>query len=91
MKIWFSSCTQDERLNRSSKNASSSLNQTKSTSVGSEDATKETQKSTMGARATDSARLMKFKKELSGTAVILGISQNRFSILVHLPVPYTGT
>jgi len=30
-------------------------------------------KSTMGARATDSARIMKFTKVLSGTVVILGI------------------
>ena len=33
----------------------------------------EVRKSTMGARATDSARVMKFTKVLSGTMVILGI------------------
>ena len=33
----------------------------------------EFRKSTMGARATDSARVMKFTKVLSGTVVILGI------------------
>ncbi|KAK6914517.1 Rab-GTPase-TBC domain, partial [Dillenia turbinata] len=33
--------------------------------------TKEVQKSVLGARATDSARVMKFTKELSGTTVIL--------------------
>lgn len=39
----------------------------------SENASREVQKPTVGARATDSARLMKFTKELSGTTVILGI------------------
>lgn len=36
------------------------------------------QKPTMGARATDSARVMKFTKALSGTTVILGILQSGF-------------
>nr|AKF43329.1 Ypt/Rab-GAP domain of gyp1p superfamily protein [Francoa sonchifolia] len=36
-----------------------------------ENISKEVQKSTVGARSTDSARVMKFTKELSGTTVIL--------------------
>lgn len=37
-----------------------------------EDTSSEVQKPTVGARATDSARIMKFRKELSGSTVILG-------------------
>ncbi|KAL8487352.1 hypothetical protein ACS0TY_023410 [Phlomoides rotata] len=63
--------TEDERQDRSSANASSSINQTKSLSMGSQSASKEIHKPPVGARATDSARLMKFTKELSGPSVIL--------------------
>ena len=38
-----------------------------------ENPSEEVQKSSIGARATDSARVMKFNKVLSGTMVILGI------------------
>ncbi|PIN26439.1 Ypt/Rab-specific GTPase-activating protein GYP1 [Handroanthus impetiginosus] len=63
--------TEDEFQNRSSTNASSSVNHTKSSTTGSESTSKEIPKSTVGARATDSARLMKFTRELSGSTVIL--------------------
>ncbi|KAJ0093473.1 hypothetical protein Patl1_26609 [Pistacia atlantica] len=43
----------------------------KSTNSNIETMFKESQKSSMGARATDSARVMKFTKELSGSMVIL--------------------
>ncbi|KAL7145546.1 hypothetical protein ABFS83_07G091600 [Erythranthe nasuta] len=46
-----------------------SVNLTKSSSI--ESISEETQKITIGARATDSARLMKFSKELTGTSVVL--------------------
>ncbi|KAL7085885.1 hypothetical protein ACP275_14G305300 [Erythranthe tilingii] len=62
---------EDELQNRSNASASSSVNQMKSSTTGSESTSKEIHKSTMGARATDSARLMKFTKELSGPTVIL--------------------
>ncbi|KAK6116749.1 hypothetical protein DH2020_049482 [Rehmannia glutinosa] len=62
---------EDELQNRSSANASSSVNHTKSSTTSTESTSKEIHKSTMGARATDSARLMKFTKELSGSSVIL--------------------
>lgn len=54
-------------------NASSSANHIKSSTTGSETTSEVIHKSTMGARATDSARLVKFTKELSGQTVILGL------------------
>ncbi|GFP85220.1 tbc1 domain family member 22b [Phtheirospermum japonicum] len=63
--------TEDELQNRSNAYASSSVNDSNSSTVGSENVSKETQKPAMGARATDSARLMKFTKELSGSTIIL--------------------
>lgn len=47
------------------------LNKSKSSTFNTEDLTKEVQKPIMGARATDSARVMKFTKLLSGTTIIL--------------------
>ncbi|KAK4421541.1 hypothetical protein Salat_2104700 [Sesamum alatum] len=63
--------TEDEVENRSSTIASSSVNDTKSSTTDSENTSKEVYRSTMGARATDSARQMKFTKELSGSTVFL--------------------
>ncbi|KAI3459802.1 hypothetical protein Pfo_016465 [Paulownia fortunei] len=63
--------TEGELQSRNSTNASSSVNHTESSTTESESTSKEIHKSTMGARATDSARLMKFTKELSGSTVIL--------------------
>ncbi|XP_073028958.1 uncharacterized protein [Primulina eburnea] len=60
--------TENELQNRNNTNASSSVSHT---TMGSETTSKEIQKSSMGARATDSARLMKFTKELSGVTVTL--------------------
>ncbi|XP_073308925.1 uncharacterized protein [Primulina huaijiensis] len=60
--------TENELQDRNNTNASSSVSHT---TMGSETTAKEIQKSSMGARATDSARLMKFTKELSGVTVIL--------------------
>ncbi|CAK9174457.1 unnamed protein product [Ilex paraguariensis] len=62
---------EDEDQGRSKLKINSSVNKLKLSTP--ENTTKEIQKSTMGARATDSARLMKFSKELSGPAAILGI------------------
>ncbi|KAL0456396.1 UNVERIFIED_CONTAM: TBC1 domain family member 22B [Sesamum latifolium] len=63
--------TEDVHQNRTSRNAMSSVNHANSSTTGSENIAKEIEKTPMGARATDSARLMKFTKELSGTNVIL--------------------
>ncbi|XP_042499303.1 uncharacterized protein LOC122077425 [Macadamia integrifolia] len=46
-----------------------------------ESTSREAQKLMFGARATDSARVMKFTKELSGSTVILGICFSLFSIV----------
>ncbi|XP_069146853.1 uncharacterized protein [Solanum lycopersicum] len=61
----------DELQSRSNLNVSSSASQTKSSISNSEHTSSEVQKSSIGSRATDSARLMKFTKELSATTVIL--------------------
>ncbi|XP_021821667.1 TBC1 domain family member 22B-like isoform X1 [Prunus avium] len=55
--------------NKPSNNANS--NGLNSSTSNIENTSKEAQKSTMGARATDSARIIKFTKVLSGTTVIL--------------------
>ncbi|KAK4406276.1 hypothetical protein Sango_0634100 [Sesamum angolense] len=63
--------TEDDLRNITSRNAMSSVNHANSSTTGSENIAKEIEKTPMGARATDSARLMKFTKELSGTNVVL--------------------
>ncbi|KAL2506221.1 Ypt/Rab-GAP domain of gyp1p superfamily protein [Abeliophyllum distichum] len=67
----FDTSVEDEIQNRSNANASSSTVKMKASTASTENTSKEVQKTAMGARSTDSARLMKFKKELSGTTVIL--------------------
>ncbi|XP_015059123.1 GTPase-activating protein GYP1 [Solanum pennellii] len=62
---------EDELQSRSNLNVSSSASQTKSSMSNSEHTSSEVQKPSIGSRATDSARLMKFTKELSATTVIL--------------------
>ncbi|KAL3324036.1 hypothetical protein AABB24_038284 [Solanum stoloniferum] len=62
---------EDELQSRSNLNASSSASQMKSSTSNSEQTSNEVQKPSIGSRATDSARLMKFTKELSATTVIL--------------------
>ncbi|KAL3506802.1 hypothetical protein ACH5RR_032184 [Cinchona calisaya] len=62
---------QDELQSRSNASTTSSFSKIKVSSYTSENSSKEVEKPPMGARATDSARLMKFTKELSGTTVIL--------------------
>ncbi|XP_060216879.1 GTPase-activating protein GYP1 [Lycium barbarum] len=62
---------EDEPQSRSNLKASSSASQTKSSTSNSEYTSNEVQKPSIGSRATDSARLMKFTKELSATTVIL--------------------
>lgn len=54
-------------------NNNATTNKLKLTTSSIETTPKDVQKSTMGARATDSARVMKFTKELSGTTVVLGM------------------
>ncbi|KAA8527267.1 hypothetical protein F0562_034636 [Nyssa sinensis] len=61
---------EDEVQSRSKPNTNKAVNKLKSSMSSTENTSKEVQKSTMGARATDSARLMKFTKELSGPTVI---------------------
>lgn len=63
--------TEEKLQNRGSANTSSSVNETKSSTMDSESSSKEIHKSSVGARSTDSARLMKFTKELSGSTVYL--------------------
>ncbi|KAH0776758.1 hypothetical protein KY290_008169 [Solanum tuberosum] len=57
----------DELQSRSNLNASSSASQAKSSTSNSEHTSNEVQKPSIGSRATDSSRLMKFPKELSAT------------------------
>ncbi|XP_059460203.1 uncharacterized protein LOC132189462 isoform X2 [Corylus avellana] len=52
-------------------NNNTNVNKLKTSNLDVENISKEVQKSTMGARATDSARVMKFTKVLSGTTIIL--------------------
>ncbi|CAK7322677.1 unnamed protein product [Dovyalis caffra] len=52
-------------------NNSTTANKLKPTNSNVETTSKEVQKSAVGTRATDSARVMKFTRELSGSAVIL--------------------
>lgn len=54
-------------------NNNMTTNKLKPTNSNVEITSKEVQKSVMGARATDSARVMKFTKELSGSTVTLGM------------------
>lgn len=53
--------------------ANTSVKNSSSSTMDSENVLKELHKPTMGARATDSARIMKFTRELSGATVVLGI------------------
>ncbi|KAM3303689.1 TBC1 domain family member 22B [Capsicum chacoense] len=62
---------EDELQSRNNLNASPSASQEKSSTSNSENTSNEVQKPSIGSRATDSARLMKFTKELSATTVIL--------------------
>ena len=64
---------QDEIVNTNKPMGNINLNKLKISTSHVETPSKEVQKSSMGARATDSARVMKFTKALSGTTVILGI------------------
>jgi hypothetical protein len=59
-------------------NINTNANKLKTSNLDIENTSKEVQKSTMGTRATDSARVMKFTKVLSGTTVILGIEIFKF-------------
>ncbi|KAM3338300.1 TBC1 domain family member 22B [Capsicum galapagoense] len=62
---------EDELQSRNNLNASPSTSHEKSSTSNSENTSNEVQKTSIGSRATDSARLMKFTKELSATTVIL--------------------
>ncbi|KAL5576230.1 hypothetical protein UlMin_017929 [Ulmus minor] len=61
----------EEVQSTSNPNSNANVNKSKSSTSNAENTSKEIPKSTMGARATDSARLTKFTKALSGTTVIL--------------------
>ncbi|XP_051118314.1 GTPase-activating protein GYP1 [Andrographis paniculata] len=65
--------TEEKLQNRGSADMNSSVNEAKSETMDSESTSKEIHNSkfTVGARSTDSARLMKFTKELSGPTVYL--------------------
>ncbi|KAG2721893.1 hypothetical protein I3760_02G103200 [Carya illinoinensis] len=64
---------EEEVQSTSNPNKNINVNQlkTSTSNTNTENTSKEVQKSAMGARATDSARVMKFTKVLSGTTVIL--------------------
>lgn len=49
-----------------------------------ESPSEEVQKSSLGARATDSARVLKFTKVLSGTMVVLGIIISSFPFFFYI-------
>lgn len=68
-------------------NNNTNANKLKTSNLDIEDTSKEVPKSTMGARATDSARVMKFTKVLSGTSVILGIVIFKFLYSFCHPFP----
>ncbi|GLT91596.1 hypothetical protein SLE2022_094760 [Rubroshorea leprosula] len=63
--------TEVEAGNTSSSNNKATVNKLRSSTSNVENSSNEVQKPTMGARATDSARVMKFTKELSGQMIIL--------------------
>ena len=60
------------------------VSKSKSSTSNTEDLAKEVQKPIMGARATDSARVLKFTKLLSGTTIISGIYMR---IVLNNPPP----
>ncbi|XP_057490905.1 GTPase-activating protein GYP1-like isoform X2 [Actinidia eriantha] len=62
---------EDDIQSNSKPNANSTVNKARSSSSSVDDTSRESQKSTTGARATDSARLMKFQKSMSGPTIIL--------------------
>ncbi|KAK3017656.1 hypothetical protein RJ639_003273 [Escallonia herrerae] len=62
---------EDEVLSISKPSTNSAVDKLKPSTSSPESSSKDVQKSTMGARATDSARLMRFTKQLSGPTVIL--------------------
>lgn len=64
---------QEEVQSTSKPNNNTNVIKLKTSTSEIENTSKDVQKSAMGARATDSARVMKFTKALSGTTVILGI------------------
>ncbi|XWS13177.1 hypothetical protein CRYUN_Cryun36dG0015200 [Craigia yunnanensis] len=57
--------------NTNNSDSNTTVNKLRSSTSNIENAAKEVEKSAMGARATDSARVMKFTRELSGQMVIL--------------------
>ncbi|XAR71065.1 hypothetical protein NMG60_11028158 [Bertholletia excelsa] len=62
---------EDEIQNISKPNTTSTVSKSKSSTLSIEHASRESQKSTVGSRATDSARLVKFTKAMSAPTVIL--------------------
>ncbi|KAH7833346.1 hypothetical protein Vadar_005314 [Vaccinium darrowii] len=68
---WLDDFVEDDIQSKSTPGTNSTGNKSRSSTSSGEDIPRESQKSTMGARATDSARLMKFTKALSGPTVIL--------------------
>lgn len=65
---------EQEEVQSTSKPATvADVNKLKKSSSDVDNSSEEVQKTSMGARATDSARVMKFTKVLSGSTVILGI------------------
>lgn len=68
---WLDDSVEDDIQSKSTPSTNSTGNKSRTSTSSGEDTSKESQKSTIGARATDSARLMKFTKALSGPTVIL--------------------
>ncbi|KAL6548603.1 hypothetical protein OROGR_009024 [Orobanche gracilis] len=65
--------TEDEVQNRSDMYANTSIKNSSSSTIDSGNVLIEIHKPTVGARATDSTRIMKFTRELSGATVVVGV------------------
>ncbi|KAH7848665.1 hypothetical protein Vadar_005899 [Vaccinium darrowii] len=68
---WLDDFVEDDMQSKSTPSTNSTGNKSRSSTSSGEDIPRESQKSTMGARSTDSARIMKITKALSGPTVIL--------------------
>lgn len=75
--------TQKEAQSTSKSFGTPNENKLKVSASNVESLSEEVQKSSLGARATDSARVVKFTKVLSGTLVVLGIISSPFPFFLY--------
>jgi len=75
--------TQKEAQSTSKSFGTPNENKSKVSASNVESLSEEVQKSSLGARATDSARVVKFTKVLSGTMVVLGIISSPFPFFLY--------